>query len=87
MFTSIGFAATNSAVKSLMIGSIIFELCGDPRRLGSHSAQCSQSLAKSVVNLEIRQKWFGQGEPPKVNRRLGIANFSYIIAHFSATSP
>jgi hypothetical protein len=55
--------------------------------LGSHSLQCSKSVAKSVHNSKIRQKTFGHGEPPKVSLRLGRANRLCIIAHISAVSP
>jgi hypothetical protein len=61
--------------------------CGEHSFFGFQAGQCSRSFAKSALNSEYMQNSRGQGEPPKVSRKLGKAYSPHIMAHFSAISP
>lgn len=63
---------------SYFAGSTFAE-CGDEISCGPQCGQWSISFARSVHSSNARQNSLGQGEPPKVSRRLVSPNSSNII--------
>jgi hypothetical protein len=67
------FAGANITNGSIKMGSANLSTWGEYNTFGSHEEQCNKSFAMSAHNSENRQKWFGHGDPPNVNRKLGTA--------------
>ncbi len=55
--------------------------------MGSQSGQCKISLARSAINSDTTQNSSGQGDPPKVRRRLNKSMSPMVMMHLAAVSP
>ena len=80
-------AGANGIAESRYMGGSSFAACGENNSCGFHSLQWSMSLAKSVHSSDATHHSFGQGDPPKVSRKLNNPKSWHMIAHFAAVSP